>query len=170
MIVTSLKTFDEIVTGLGAAKRIFLLGCGDCATMCNTGSEEVLLEQRMIFEEKGFDVVGMAVPEVGCNAAKVNISFVQNKEALKKAEAIVVFSCGLGAQSVRVNAREQKKIIVACDTLYSGLVDRNKQIQQVCSLCGDCALSETGSFCIETLCPKEMSNGPCGGVVNNQAL
>lgn len=168
MIITTLKPIDEIKKPLGGVKRIFLLGCGDCATICNTGSEEVLLEKKKEFEAEGFIVSGIAVADVGCNAASVRICLARQRQSLKNADALVVFSCGLGIQQAGLSAREPKKIVAACDTRYAGVVTTSDQAEQLCSLCGECNLSETGVLCIKTLCPKEMSNGPCGGVSNGK--
>ena len=35
-----------------------------------------------------------------------------------------------------------------------------------CQMCGDCALSKTGMSCPMN-CPKQLRNGPCGGVREN---
>jgi len=170
MIITTLKPIEEITKALRGVRRIFLLGCGDCATICNTGSEEVLLEKQKEFEGEGFVVSGAAVADVGCNAASVRICFARQRQRLKNAEALVVFSCGLGIQQagLSVSGREPKKIVAACDTRYAGVVTAPDQAEQLCSLCGECNLSETGALCVKTLCPKEMSNGPCGGVSNGK--
>lgn len=166
MVITTPKPIDEIVAALkeSGVKRLLLLGCGDCATICNTGSEAVLSEKTAYLTSLGFIITGSTVVDVGCNAAQVSISLVKLKAAVKEAEAIVVFSCGLGIQSAALGLREPKKIFAACNTHYVGILNKSNNAEQLCSLCGECNLTQTGAYCVKTLCPKEMGNGPCGGV------
>lgn len=170
MVITTLKQNEEVVSALKeqGAKRLFLLGCGDCATICGTGSEEVLLEKKSYFESLGYIVTGISVIDVGCSAAPVSITFAKEKAGIKEADTLVVFSCGLGIQSAALAVREPKKIVSACNTHSVGIVNKQNQAEQLCSLCGECNLTETGALCIKTLCPKEMANGPCGGVTNGK--
>ena len=55
-------------------------------------------------------------------------------------------------------------MIPAHNTLFIGMQDRELgKFYEVCSACGECILSETGSICPITRCAKGLLNGPCGG-------
>ncbi len=50
--------------------------------------------------------------------------------------------------------------------LFTALERRGKEALFGCAMCGQCALPVTGYACPMT-CPKELRNGPCGGVAPN---
>jgi Methylene-tetrahydrofolate reductase C terminal len=51
----------------------------------------------------------------------------------------------------------------AARTLFTGAERQSKQVLFGCRMCGQCALPVTGYVC-PMGCPKELRNGPCGGV------
>jgi hypothetical protein len=56
-----------------------------------------------------------------------------------------------------------KPVYPALNTLYLGRLQRLTMSDQLCRLCGECLLARTGGICPVTLCPKGLTNGPCGG-------
>ncbi|MHA6625087.1 methylenetetrahydrofolate reductase C-terminal domain-containing protein [Pseudonocardia sichuanensis] len=50
--------------------------------------------------------------------------------------------------------------------LFTGLERRGKEALYGCRMCGQCALPATAYACPMT-CPKQLRNGPCGGVAAN---
>ncbi len=164
MIVTQFKDKNEIEKSLSGVKRVFLCGCGDCATVCGTGSEQALEQWQGILEADGWQITGSCVPDVGCNAASVRRAFAKNMPALKQSQAVLVFSCGLGVQSAGDNLRVNIPVIPGCNTVFAGVTTSKGDINKACLLCGDCVLAETAGLCPKALCPKGMLNGPCGGV------
>jgi len=55
-------------------------------------------------------------------------------------------------------ARVERPVLLVENTVKSFLFD--------CRMCGQCALSDTGMSCPMN-CPKQLRNGPCGGVRAN---
>lgn len=51
-------------------------------------------------------------------------------------------------------------------TLFTAAEKRSKEALFGCRMCGQCALPATGYTCPMT-CPKQLRNGPCGGVAPN---
>lgn len=49
---------------------------------------------------------------------------------------------------------------------FTGAERRSKEALFGCRMCGQCALPATGYACPMT-CPKQLRNGPCGGVAMN---
>ncbi len=164
MIITEQKPFTEILNGLKGYRKIFLVGCGECATTCETGGKEELARMQKQLEESGKVILGAALPEAPCVAAQIKTEFAKNTQALKDTEAILVLACGLGVQSVKENDRFNLDVFPACNTLFGAIVDKEGNFLEKCSLCGECILDFTCGICPITLCPKGMLNGPCSGV------
>lgn len=164
MIVTRQKPFEEILESLKGYKKIFLLGCGECAATCKTGGEPEALKLKEQLEHKGKIVTGLVVPESPCAAGQLKTALAKSMKALREAEAVLVLACGLGAQSFKENDRLDLAVFPALDTLFSAILDAQGDFIEKCSLCGECVLARTGGICPITLCPKGILNGPCGGM------
>jgi len=164
MIVTTQKSEDEIKKMLQGYERVFLLGCGECATTCKTGGEEELRLLKQLLESCGKKVTGMVVPEAPCIASQVKIAFARNRAAISNSDAVLVAACGLGVQSAKENDRLNKDFLPACDTKFIAVVDANGDFKEYCSACSECILDITGTICPLTRCSKGLLNGPCGGV------
>lgn len=164
MIITEQKPFSEIIESLKKYQKIFLVGCGECATTCKTGGEAELLKMKMLLEEQGKTVSGMCIPGAPCVASQIKTESAKNIKALKEAEAILVLACGLGVQSVKENDRLGLVVLPACNTLFGAVMDAQGNFYEKCSLCGECVLDITGGVCPITLCAKGLLNGPCGGM------
>jgi len=164
MIVTEQKPLKEILEALGDYKKIFLVGCGECATTCKTGGKDELLKIQQELEKQGKTIVGSCIPDAPCVASQIKTELAKNIKILREAEAILVLACGLGAQSVKDNDRLGLAVLPVCNTLFGAVMDAGGNFYEKCSLCGECVLDVTGGICPITLCPKGLLNGPCGGV------
>ena len=49
-----------------------------------------------------------------------------------------------------------------------GQTERVGIFNEMCRMCGDCVLGETGAICPVTKCAKSLVNGPCGGQKNGK--
>jgi len=164
MIITEQKPFQEILDNLKGKTKIFLVGCGECATTCKTGGEEELFKMRTQLEVQGKTVLGLCIPGAPCVAAQIKTELAKNIKLLRQAEAILVLACGLGAQSVKDNDRLDLVVLPGCNTLFGAVMDTQGNFFEKCSLCGECVLNVTAGICPITLCPKGLLNGPCGGM------
>jgi ferredoxin len=164
MIVTEQKSLQEILQGLKGYKKVFLVGCGECATTCKTGGEPELIKMKEQLEGQGKTVLGTCLPAAPCVASQIKTEFAKNMKALKDAEAILVLACGLGVQSVKENDRIGLAVLPACNTLFGAVMDSQGNFYEKCSMCGECVLEVSAGICPITLCPKGLLNGPCGGV------
>ncbi|MDP3143155.1 MAG: methylenetetrahydrofolate reductase C-terminal domain-containing protein [Candidatus Omnitrophota bacterium] len=164
MIISKQKKFADILKSVEAVSKIFLIGCGECATTCKSGGEPEVLELNKQLEANGKTITGYAIPKAPCISAQIKTALAQNRSALKNSEAIIVLACGLGTQSVKENDRSGILTLPACDTLFGAVVDSMGNFQELCSACGDCVLEATGGICPLTRCSKGLLNGPCGGV------
>lgn len=164
MIVTEQKSLSEILKSLEGCRKIFLVGCGECATTCKSGGEEELHKIKTALQAQGKLVLGMCIPKAPCVASQTKAEFAKNMKVLKEVEAILVFACGLGVQSVKDNDRLGLLVLPGCNSLFGAVVDKEGNFYEKCSLCGECILEVTGGICPITLCAKGLLNGPCGGV------
>lgn len=164
MIITEWKPLAQILESLKDYHKIFLVGCGECATTCKTGGEPELLKMKQLLEGEGKTVVGMCIPSAPCLASQIKTELAKNMKILREIEAILVLACGLGVQSVKDNDRLGRVALPACNTLFGAVMDSQGNFYEKCSLCGECVLDVTGGICPITLCAKGLLNGPCGGV------
>ncbi len=166
MIISQQKPFEEILEALGDQEKVYLVGCGECATMTESGGENEIVDMKTRLEAAGKTVLGNDVAHATCHELDMKRIFRQSKDAAKETDAFIVFSCGAGTQSVR--EATDKHVIPGTNTLFLGNVKRNLQYEEKCSLCGECVLDEYGSICPVTRCAKGILNGPCGGTNNGQ--
>jgi len=164
MIVTEQKPLEEILNSLKDYKKVFLVGCGECAATCKTGGEPELLVMKKLLEEQGKTVVGMCMPSAPCVASQIKTELAKNMKALREVEAILVLACGLGAQSVKDNDRLGLSVLPCCNTIFGAVMDSQGNFYEKCSMCAECVLDVTGGICPITLCAKGLLNGPCGGM------
>jgi ferredoxin len=161
MIATKQKPFDEIVESLTGEERIFIVGCGDCATICHTGGEEEVWAMEEKLTALGKTVVGTAVIDVACHTLKVRSIFSELKEQIQSADALLVLACGAGVQAAAQIT--EKTVHPGLDSLFLANIRRHGQFTERCSMCGQCILDLTRGVCPVTRCAKGLINGPCGG-------
>jgi ferredoxin len=161
VIISTKKPIEEILKALEGETKVIILGCGECATVTQTGGENEVAEMKAILEEHGKQVVATDVIHTGCAELDVKRVLRQHKEAVAEAEAFLVLSCGAGTQAVR--AATDKHVLPGCDPLFLGNIQRSMDFVEKCAHCGACVIDEYGSICPVTRCPKGLLNGPCGG-------
>ncbi len=159
MIITRKKPPEAVLAMLSGFRRVALVGCGNCATACQTGGERELEQMRTFLEENGFEVAGTALPEECCHMLLVKRDLKPLREC--GAEAIVGMACGDGVQTVADNVR--LPVFPANDTLFLGQIERAGVFHEACKMCGDCILDQTAGICPVTQCAKSLVHGPCGG-------
>lgn len=161
MVISELKPMEEILAALDRERSVFLVGCSECATVCQVGGEEQLKEMAQKLEAAGKRVTGMMVAEPGCHQLKVKQDLRKHKEQVESADCLLVMSCGNGVQTAATVSA--KAVHGATNTLFIGSVRRFGEFEEFCSACGDCLLDKTANICPITRCSKHLLNGPCGG-------
>ncbi len=164
MIVTERKTIKNIIDSLKNYSKIFIIGCGECATACKTGGEPEVARMKQDLESAGKTVTGSCIPSAPCIAAKLKSELAKNMKVLQASDAVLVLACGLGVQSFKDNDRLGLAALPALNTVFSAVMDAKGSFYEKCSMCGECILDKTGGICPVTLCPKGLLNGPCGGM------
>jgi ferredoxin len=161
LIISKQKPFEEILESLKDDTNIYIVGCGECATVTQSGGEPEVAEMKAKLEAAGKNVVATDVAHSACHELDMKRIFRQNKEAAGSADAFLVLSCGAGSQAVREGTT--KHVAPGTDSLFVGNIKRAGSFEEKCSLCGECVLDEYGSICPVTRCAKGILNGPCGG-------
>lgn len=162
MIITEQKELDEILRSLEGHARVFLVGCGICATTWGTGGEKETREMAARLAAAGKSCTGWIVTEEAtCDVRTTRLLLKRNREQVESADALLVLACGAGVQTVA--ALVDVPVYPALNTRFLARLQNLSLCDERCRLCGACILAETAAICPVTLCPKGLMNGPCGG-------
>ena len=166
MIITKPRDWSRIQQNLAdiGARRVFLMGCGQCATVAHTGGEKELEETAARLEAEGIEVTGWTVGEVTCHLNGTKHDSRKHQAEIDAADAVLVLACGAGVQTTADAIA--KPVFPGLESLFLGTVIRNGIFEERCQTCGDCVLDKTAGICPVTTCPKGLLNGPCGGMWN----
>jgi ferredoxin len=163
--ITRQKSEEEIDYLLDGLGRVFIIGCGTCVTLTQTGGEPEVKAMKERLSEQGKLVTGQVVVPVACD----NLTGEASKEydqQIDQADALLIMTCAFGVQTI---ARQLKKMVVpALDTLFVGKETSVGLFDEICTQCGTCIIGETGGICPVTSCHKGLVNGPCGGTNNGK--
>ena len=164
MIVSKQKELDDIIKKIRAT--VFIFGCGICSDTSRTGGPKEVEAMKNILTGRNIAVEGTYVIDAMCHLQKVRKAARDNKEGLSKSQTVLVLSFGSGVQSAVLALPDNIKVVSGVDTMFLGNIENLSSLKEMCSLCGNCVLNETGGICPVTLCPKGLLNGPCGGMKN----
>jgi ferredoxin len=166
MIVTKPRDWSRIKANLAEidAKSVFIMGCGECATVSHTGGQAEIMVAKSRLEAEGYAVAGWAVGAVTCHSGGVKLDIRKHAGEVDAADAVLVLSCGAGVQTVADAVA--KPVFPGLESAFLGNVVRHGVFEERCQMCGDCVLDKTAGICPVTTCPKGLLNGPCGGMWN----
>lgn len=163
MIVADRKKIPEIRDMVKNHRRVLLVGCGTCVTVCLTGGEREVgilgSALRMALRLQHHDVVvDECTIERQCEDAFIDIL----AQRVPEYDAICSLGCGAGVQAL---AERFPNIAVypGLNTQFMGILESQGVWTEKCSGCGNCRLGEFAGICPITRCAKHLLNGPCGG-------
>ncbi|MGN0362868.1 MAG: methylenetetrahydrofolate reductase C-terminal domain-containing protein [Bilifractor sp.] len=160
MLITELKS-EELIRSLVAGK-MFIINCHGCMEVYFPEKEADALEKSLADEGRVTDIV---TTDYICNPDHLKLQLGRHDAEIDAADGIVVFSCGVGVQTV-ADLYPEKRVYAACDTIrlpgYQGVTP----MEEDCGQCGTCYLNLTGGICPITACSKSLVNGQCGGAKN----
>jgi len=163
--ITKPKPLEEIMPYLDKAKKVYLIGCGTCATICHTGGKSEVLEMKEKLEAAGKKVTGWMVIPTACDELTRD-ALVEKVNDIEPADAILVMTCAFGVQTVTMYS--DKPVYPALNTLFVGKEETPGHFIEVCMQCGNCVLATTVGICPLVRCAKSLLNGPCGGSVDGK--
>ncbi len=166
MIVAEQKPLEEIIALLGNARRVLVVGCGTCVTVCFAGGEkEVGILASALRMKSKLDGHPMEVDEVTVQRQCEWEYIDPLKERLGEYDVILSLACGIGVQAM--NERFPEAITLpGLNTTFLGLPEEQGVWEERCQACGDCILGITLGICPIARCSKQLLNGPCGGSQN----
>ncbi|MBN1955627.1 MAG: methylenetetrahydrofolate reductase C-terminal domain-containing protein [Anaerolineae bacterium] len=163
MIVGEQKPLEEIVGLLGDARKVLVLGCGTCVTVCFAGGEkEVGILASMLRMKSKLAGHPMEVDEATVQRQCEWEYIDPLRERLSQYDAVLSLACGIGVQAM--NERFPKHLTLpGINTTSLSLPTEQGVWEERCQACGDCILGITFGICPITRCSKQLLNGPCGG-------
>ncbi len=157
MLITQLKEKEAIASLVDG--KVFIINCHGCKEISFPEKEAVELQKEMAAEGK---VTGIFTTDYICNPENMKLRLKGHMAEIEAADMVLVFSCGVGVQTV-AEFLEDKKVCAACDTIQLPGFQGVTPLEVDCGQCGECFLNLTGGICPITACSKSLVNGPCGG-------
>ena len=157
MLITELKAKETILSLITG--KVFIINCHGCKEIHFPEKEAEELQKELA--ETG-NVTGIITTDYICNPENMKLRLAKHAAAIEAADTVLVFSCGVGVQTVS-EYLDNKRVCAACDTYalpgYQGVTP----LEHDCDQCGECFLNLTGGICPLTACSKSLVNGQCGG-------
>ena len=164
MIVAEQKSLDEIRGMVSSFKKVLVLGCGTCVTVCFAGGE------------KEVGVLASALRMASAVDGQEEREFLENTvtrqcewefldaiaDEINSADAILSLGCGIGVQAI-AERFPKAHVYPALNTSFLGLPVEQGTWSARCAACGDCVLGQFAGVCPIVRCSKGLLNGPCGG-------
>ena len=157
MLITELKAKETILSL--ASGKVFIINCHGCREIRFPEKEADELQKELM--EAGH-VTGLITTDYICNAENLKLRLSKHAAAIDAADAVLVFSCGVGVQTV-ADLLDGKRVYAGCDTYALPGFQGVTPLEHDCRQCGECFLNLTGGICPLTACSKSLVNGQCGG-------
>jgi len=163
MSVLKQKELDWILERLASFRRVIVLGCGTCATVCFAGGEreveELCCSLQLALRDKD-----AAVEFEGLTCERLcDWEFVEPMaESLRGADAVLSLACGAGS-NLLADRLDTTRVVPGVDTVFIGANAGPDAWTEMCAACGDCMIDQTFGICPVARCAKTLMNGPCGG-------
>ena len=162
MLMTKLKdttSLKALITG-----KVFILNCHGCKEV---GFPEVEADAFQKELQAAGMVTGILTTDYICNPENLKLRLSYRQAEIDAADMIMVFSCGVGVQTV-ADYIPGKKVCAGCDTYPLPGFQGVTPLAYDCKQCGECYLNITGGICPITACSKSLVNGQCGGAKNGK--
>lgn len=163
MIVAERKKIQDLLDIVKAHKKILVLGCGTCVTVCLAGGQrEVSIIASALRMAAKLKKLPLEVEELTIERQCDNVFIEQAADAIQRNDAVLSLACGAGVQAI-AERYASKPVYAGLDTFFIGILEERGIWTEKCAACGQCVLHLFGGICPVTRCAKHMLNGPCGG-------
>ena len=160
MLITQLKA-EETIKALVQGKTV-IVNCHGCKEVSFPEHEAEALQEEL---KKGGGVAAVVTTDYICHPEHQQLQLKKHMDTIGAADTVLVFSCGVGVQTVAA-AFPDKKVFAGCDTFPLPGFQGVTPLEFDCGQCGECYLNYTGGICPITACSKGLVNGQCGGSKN----
>ncbi|MBW2169365.1 MAG: 5,10-methylenetetrahydrofolate reductase, partial [Deltaproteobacteria bacterium] len=99
------EEIDQLLNGLG---RVFMIGCGTCATLTHTGGEPEVKAMKENLSGKGKLVTGEMVLPVACDNLTAE-ALKEHGAQIGQSDVLLIMTCAFGVQTI---ARQLEKMVV----------------------------------------------------------
>ena len=166
MIIAERKPIENIMGMLGGHKKILVLGCGTCVTVCSAGGEKEVgilsAALRVKCKVDGIDLTfDERTIERQCEKEFVDAIMAE----MKNYDCVLSMACGVGVQTI-AGMLSGISVFPALNTTFMGMPEEQGIWVENCRACGNCRLHLTGGICPVSRCSKNLLNGPCGGTTS----
>lgn len=168
MIVAERKPIQEILSMISGLRKILILGCKGCVTVCSAGSErEVTILATIIRmgrkkKDEPIEIVERTLVRQ-CDPEFLDLL----SDSIGQFDAVLSMACGVGVNFL-ADRYPKTVALPALNTKFYGVAEEQGVWSERCTGCGDCILNLTGGLCPVARCSKGLFNGPCGGSVNGK--
>ncbi|MGB2928110.1 MAG: methylenetetrahydrofolate reductase C-terminal domain-containing protein [Desulfobacterales bacterium] len=168
MIVADRKSLDEIQEMIRDYKKILLVGCKGCVTVCNVGGmKEVQILASILKIARNKEGRGLQIEERTIER-QCDFEYVEQLRAdCDRFDAILSMACGVGPQFL-AEAFPTQKVYPVLDTKFFGGAVQHGIWEERCAGCGTCVIHFYDSLCPIARCAKSLQHGPCGGSANGK--
>ena len=154
MLITELKNTEAIKALLTG--KVFIINCHGCKEVWFPEHEAEAFQKELP------NVTDIFTTDYICNPNHLKLRLERFAQQIEAADTILVFSCGVGVQTVAA-MYPAKRVCAACDTYALPGFQGVTPLEYDCKQCGECYLNLTGGICPITACSKSLINGQCGG-------
>ncbi len=163
MIVAERKPLEEIEQQLEGCKKVLVVGCGTCVTVCMAGGEKEvgvlasMLRMRSKMRGEKLETVEATVQR------QCDREYVEELGRLAEdCDAILSMGCGVGV-NYSTEVLRSIRVLPALNTRFYGANIDEGIWSERCAGCGECIVAATEGICPVARCSKSLLNGPCGG-------
>ena len=169
MIVAERKPMAEIIEMVQDCKKVLVLACRGCVTVCSAGGEreaEILSSLIRLGMKKAGKSIEVSTASL---VRQCDREYIDEMDQFKDDgyDAVVSTACGVGVNFIS-NLRKETMVYPALNTTFFGGSAEQGEWTEQCAGCGDCVLHLTGGLCPVARCAKSLMNGPCGGSVDGK--
>jgi len=163
MIVAERKPIDEIIGFVKNCKKILLVGCNECVTVCYAGGKKevgiLASALKMAFMKEGKE---LEITEVTLERQCDHEYLEEIRNIIDQYEAVISLACGVGVQFL-AEKYLTTPVFPGLNTSFMGVTEESGVWTERCQGCGQCILGQTAGICPISRCAKRLLNGPCGG-------
>ena len=165
MLMTKIKPAEDLLPLVNG--KLFVVMCHGCKEVNLVEAEEEADLRIREVAAAANKMTGVTVANYVCNPDYMKSREVKYADKLADADTVLVFSCGVGVQTIAAMYPD-KKVIAGCDTYPLPGFQGVTPLEHDCGQCGECYLNLTGGICPITACSKSLVNGQCGGAKNGK--
>lgn len=163
MIVGEQKPLDEIKSMIAGHKKVLIVGCGTCVTVCFAGGEKEVGILASALRMKGrLDNEEITIDEATVQRQCEWEYLDPIREEVEAHDLVLSLGCGIGVQAI-AERFPNARVVPGLNTSFLGLTEKQGVWAERCAACGNCILDKTAGICPIARCAKSLLNGPCGG-------